>query len=85
MRAADPNSGVPGLSDLSEREHEVLILVAEGLTNLEIAERLVLSPHTIRNHVSNILTKLGLRRRGDAAVFAERHNLVDGSDGGAVQ
>jgi DNA-binding NarL/FixJ family response regulator len=58
------------LKDLSEREHEVLVLVAEGLTNLKIAERLVLSPHTIRNHVSNVLTKLGVRRRSDAAVFA---------------
>ncbi|MEE8047051.1 MAG: response regulator transcription factor [Dehalococcoidia bacterium] len=80
LRAADPNSGVPGLKDLSEREQEVLILVSEGLTNLEIAERLVLSPHTVRNHVSNILTKLGLRRRSDAAVFAERHKLSDGSN-----
>jgi DNA-binding NarL/FixJ family response regulator len=77
MRASDPNSNVPGIKDLSEREHEVLVLVAEGLTNLEIAERLILSPHTVRNHVSNILTKLGLRRRSEAAVFAERHNLTD--------
>ena len=80
MRASDPNSNIPGIKDLSEREHEVLVLVAEGLTNLEIAERLVLSPHTVRNHVSNILTKLGLRRRSEAAVFAERHNLTDGTD-----
>lgn len=80
LRAADVNSGVPGLMDLSEREHEVLLLVAEGLTNLEIAERLVLSPHTVRNHVSSILTKLGLRRRSDAAVFATRHGLTDTGD-----
>lgn len=78
LRAADASSGVPGLRDLSEREHEVLLLVAEGLTNLEIAERLVLSPHTVRNHVSSILTKLDLRRRSDAAVFATRHRLTDG-------
>lgn len=77
LRAADANSDIPGLRDLSEREHEVLLLVAEGLTNLEIAERLVLSPHTIRNHVSSILTKLGLRRRSDAAVFATRHGLTE--------
>ncbi len=81
LRAADVNSGIPGLRDLSEREHEVLLLVAEGLTNLEIAERLVLSPHTVRNHVSSILAKLGLRRRSDAAVFATRHRLTD-ADGG---
>lgn len=77
LRTADVNSGVPGLKDLSEREHEVLLIVAEGLTNLEIAERLVLSPHTVRNRVSSILTKLGLRRRSDAAVFATRHGLTD--------
>lgn len=80
LRAVDASSGVPGLRDLSEREHEVLLLVAEGLTNLEIAERLVLSPHTIRNHVSSILGKLDLRRRSDAAVFATRHGLTDGVD-----
>ena len=85
LRTADANSGVPGLKDLSEREHEVLLIVAEGLTNLEIAERLVLSPHTVRNHVSSILTKLGLRRRSDAAVFATRHRLTDagGSEPGS--
>ena len=80
LRTADPNSDEPGLKDLSEREQEVLVLVAEGMTNLEIAERLVLSPHTIRNHVSNILTKLGVRRRSDAAVFAERHKLTGGPE-----
>jgi DNA-binding NarL/FixJ family response regulator len=80
LRTTDASSGVPGLRDLSEREHEVLLMVAEGLTNLEIAERLVLSPHTVRNHVSNILTKLDLRRRSDAAVFATRHRLTDKSD-----
>ncbi len=84
LRTTDAASGVPGLRDLSEREHEVLLLVAEGLTNLEIAERLVLSPHTVRNHVSSILTKLDLRRRSDAAVFATRHRLTDVDDGDPV-
>lgn len=74
IRSSDPTGGIPGLVDLSEREREVLLLVAEGLTNLEIAERLVLSPHTIRNHVSSVLAKLNLRRRSDAAVYAERHH-----------
>lgn len=84
LRTTDANSGVPGLRDLSEREHEVLLLVAEGLTNLEIAERLVLSPHTVRNHVSSILAKLDLRRRSDAAVFATRHRLANVDDVGPV-
>ena len=82
LRTADVNRGLPGLRDLSEREHEVLLIVAEGLTNLEIAERLVLSPHTVRNHVSSILAKLDLRRRSDAAVFATRHGLTDAGDAG---
>ena len=52
---------------LSEREHEVLALIAEGLTNAEIAERLFISPVTARNHVSNILTKLRVTNRTQAA------------------
>lgn len=77
IRKSDQAEEDDGLKDLSEREQEVLILVADGMTNLEIAERLVLSPHTIRNHVSSILSKLALRRRSDAALFAERHHLTD--------
>lgn len=52
---------------LSSREHEVLVLIAEGLTNPEIAERLFISPVTARNHVSNILTKLRVSNRTQAA------------------
>jgi DNA-binding NarL/FixJ family response regulator len=50
---------------LTQREHEVLALLADGLTNHEIADRLVISPITARNHVSNILTKLQVRSRRD--------------------
>ena len=53
---------------ISEREREVLTLVAQGLTNKAIAERLVISENTARNHVSRILDKLGLTRRSEAAV-----------------
>ncbi|HEX6151100.1 helix-turn-helix transcriptional regulator [Nocardioides sp.] len=60
------------LSGLSRREREVLALVAEGLTNPQIAERLVISPVTARNHVSNILTKLGLENRTQAAAWLAR-------------
>jgi two-component system, NarL family, response regulator DevR len=58
------------LSALSEREREVLGLLAEGLTNREIGERLFISEKTVRNHVSGVLRKLELRHRTEAALFA---------------
>lgn len=61
---------------LSEREREVIALVARGLTNREIAEALVISEKTARNHVSNILDKLGLARRSEAAAYAVRHGIA---------
>ena len=61
---------------ISDREKDVLALVAEGLTNREIAGRLVISENTARNHVSRILDKLGLSRRSEAAVFAAQHGLL---------
>ena len=64
------------LGDLSKRELEVLGLVAEGLTNHDIAQRLVLSEHTVNRHVANILRKLGLRSRAAAASLAGRHGLA---------
>jgi DNA-binding NarL/FixJ family response regulator len=64
----DPRNGrPPPLPELSDREREVLALVAEGLTNSAIAERLFVSPKTVRNHVSNILMKLHVPSRTDAA------------------
>ena len=62
---------------LSDREKEVLTLVAQGRTNREIAAELVISGNTARNHVSRILGKLGLARRSEAATFAARHDLLD--------
>lgn len=56
-------------ADLTQREHEVLDLLAQGLTNREIAQRLVISPKTAEHHVSQILGKLGLRSRTEAAAF----------------
>lgn len=67
----------PRLAGLSEREREVLRLVAEGLTNKEIGFRLTISVATARNHVSHILDKLGMRGRSELAVFAVQMGLVD--------
>src|SRR5579859_1360255 len=66
---------MPG-SDLTEREREVLALVARGYTNKQIAGSLCVSEKTARNHVSHILEKLGLARRSEAAAFAVEHKLV---------
>ena len=64
-------------ADLSERELEILKLLASGLTNTEIAERLFLSKGTVRNYISAILTKLDVEDRTQAAVLAVRHGLAD--------
>ncbi len=63
-------------SDLTSRERQVLALLAEGLSNKEIAERLTLSPGTVRLHVSNVLTKLRAPNRTTAALMAVKHGLV---------
>lgn len=62
--------------DLSDREREVLGLITQGLTNDEIAEKLVISPATARHHVSACIQKLGASNRAHAASLAVRHNLV---------
>ena len=66
---------VPG-HDLSIREREVLVLLVEGLNNTAIAERLVVSPSTVKAHVSNILSKLGVASRTEAVALAVRQHLV---------
>ncbi len=77
--AAPPSSGTP--FGLTEREREVLALVAAGRSNGQIATTLFISPKTASVHVSNILAKLGVAGRVEAAALAHRHGLVGDAPG----
>ena len=68
QRASDP------LDALNEQEHKILLLIAEGKTNKEIAAEVFLSDKTVKNYVSSILTKLNLRRRSEAAAYIARRD-----------
>jgi NarL family two-component system response regulator LiaR len=63
--------------DLTSREREVLTLIVSGMNNREIAEALTISRSTVKNHVSSILSKLGISNRAEAVVLALQYNLVD--------
>ena len=62
--------------DITDREREILLLMVDGLSNSEMAKRLVISQSTVKFHVSNILSKLGVASRTEAVALALKHNLV---------
>lgn len=76
-RRAEPPVGPPGYEELSEREREVMFLLVRGLSNQEIAERLVISPSTVQTHRTRILQKLGLETTIDLVRYAIRHGLIE--------
>ncbi|MFZ4721120.1 MAG: response regulator [Ilumatobacteraceae bacterium] len=80
--AVDAASVAPGLGDLTERELEVLRLMARGMSNAEIAQALYLGEATVKTHVGRVLTKLDLRDRVQAVVLAYESGIVTPGDAG---
>ncbi|RME44896.1 MAG: DNA-binding response regulator [Caldilineae bacterium] len=81
-RLATPSSSTaspPEFRQLTAREIEILRELATGATNREIADQLIISEHTVKNHVRNILNKLNLKNRREVARFARQHGLINSS------
>jgi two-component system, NarL family, response regulator DevR len=81
VRSAASGGATDELADLTTQERRILLLVAEGMTNKEIAAEVFLSDKTVKNYVSSILTKLNLQRRTQAAAFVAKHHLGDPQSG----
>lgn len=73
------DTSLPGI-DLTEREHEVLMELTQGLTNQEIADKLVIGTETVKTHVGNVLSKLHLKHRHQAVIYALKNGLISLDD-----
>ena len=80
VRRVASGSATDELADLTSQERKILLLVADGKTNKEIAAEVFLSDKTVKNYVSSILSKLNLQRRAQAAAFVAKHHLVPPSE-----
>jgi DNA-binding NarL/FixJ family response regulator len=81
VRRAAAGDAHDELAELTTQERKILMLVAEGKTNREIAAEVFLSDKTVKNYVSSILSKLNLQRRAQAAAFVARHHIGEGNTG----
>ena len=76
VRRLEPGTQEGGYTSLSDREREVLVLLAEGLSNQQIADRLAITQSTLQTHRAHVLEKLGLRATADLVKYAIQHGLV---------
>ena len=81
VRRLASGGSIDELADLTAQERKILLLVADGKTNKEIASDVFLSDKTVKNYVSSILSKLNLQRRTQAAAFVAKHRLGRADEG----
>lgn len=80
VRTSPPRQAAPEVGGLTEREREILVLIARGRSNAEIAAELSVSPSTVKNHVTSLFAKIGVRDRAQAVIVAYEASLVHPGD-----